>query len=240
MIFYTIFLCLLSFYSTATHQESLFEHGNQLLKEGYYQQARDVYDQITDQGAGLLYNYSVSYLHEKKYAFALLYLYKAKKQATFFQLFRLIDLENYISEQMHSDFKLSFYEQFVIFFQISVLSIPLLLLEFLLFLLCIMILLLVYRSATVSLSMKNLMRYSLLFFLIMVLFIYRYYEIKKNIGIIIKDPVSVYGGPGNLFYSPLTLHSGDIVTVFEKYEHYYKIKQKKSNGWVHESDIQLV
>ena len=228
--YFGIFL-LQSMHSLSQQSDDFFEKGNQLFEQEKYIQACSMYQAIESKGFVVLYNIALSYLNRGNLSQAIIYGKRAEKQASFRELTQLYELFDCINRQIDPDYELSYYDQFI---KKYMLSLSLLLIQICLLISLILLMILWYQR----LYQVNIVMFFCLLFL--GLWVYKTSIMQQQVGVVIRESTTLFSGPDESFYKKLELHDSDEFVIVDKQNRYYQIKTKQDLGWVHESDVVLV
>lgn len=220
-------------------QSDPFTQANHLFASKNYVQASQVYRSITNPSFAVLYNAAVCSLYQHEYGYALLFIKQAEKKASYQELGQLYHVEKYIKQMNDVHYVETWFDQLAIFCKKCILSISILLLQFMIIILLCIVIFCSYKRWFGMYKKMGMVALSL-FFLCMMIWLYACHIIHERTGIVVKEAIVVYAGPDDTFYEKNKLHVSDVVTILDQHKRFYKIKVKKNIGWIFCNDIELI
>ena len=164
---------------------------------------------------------------------------REEKQANFQQLTQLYELFDYMQRQIDPDFSPSRYEQLAIFVKKCILSISMLLVQFLVLVVLFLLMLYWYRRWYQT-KARTFLFIIFCYTLLLLIYWYKANMVQQQVGIVPINLISLFAGPDELFYKKCDLHESDELIIIGKQQEYYQVRAKQMVGWIHKNDIELV
>jgi tetratricopeptide (TPR) repeat protein len=229
--------------------EQLFNEGNELYRNGKYNEAIVVYKKMLDsnfESANLFYNLGNCYYRLDKLGYAILFYEKGKKLSpgdddiSHNLLFARNNTIDKI-ETLPSIFIFEWWESLIAVFSVD--GWTYLLLLFLFFLLISISVFLLTRNPIFNRYsfFSGLISFLLLIFTLAVLLVRLNTDASQQYGVVIESVVEVKTSPDKSSKNAFIIHEGLKSRIDDKLDNWYKIKLEDGKvGWIEESKIGLI
>ena len=229
--------------------EQLFNEGNELYRNGKYNEAIVVYKKMLDsnfESANLFYNLGNCYYRLDKLGYAILFYEKGKKLSpgdddiSHNLLFARNNTIDKI-ETLPSIFIFEWWESLIAVFSVD--GWTYLLLIFLFFLLISISVFLLTRNPLFNRYslFSGLISFLLLIFTLAVLLVRLNTDASQQYGVVIESVVEVKTSPDKSSKNAFIIHEGLKSRIDDKLDNWYKIKLEDGKvGWIEESKIGLI
>ncbi len=229
--------------------EQLFNEGNELYRNGKYNEAIVVYKKMLDsnfESANLFYNLGNCYYRLDKLGYAILFYEKGKKLSPGDDDIHhnlLFARNNTIDkiETLPSIFIFEWWESLIAVFSVD--GWTYLLLLFLFFLLISISVFLLTRNPLFNRYslFSGLISFLLLIFTLTVLLVRLNTDASQQYGVVIESVVEVKTSPDKSSKNAFIIHEGLKSRIDDKLDNWYKIKLEDGKvGWIEESKIGLI
>lgn len=234
MLWLVIFPCALS----GVHSEEAFLQANEFYKKEEYEKAIKLYDEVKNPGFAVLYNTALSYMQQKKYAYAKLALLQAERCANFKKLGQKQELYDAINAKIGMGKSTSWLVPMEIFIKKCILSLSIFGVQLVLLLILLLLVSVVYI---------RLYRQYVGLFIIMIIMLctvfgvwqYKMKYMKQQVGVIVQE-TNLLAGPAATFYAKHPVAKGSVGKVLAKRDTFYQISQGSKIGWVDAESIKLI
>lgn len=229
--------------------EQLFNEGNELYRNGKYNEAIVVYKKMLDsnfESANIFYNLGNCYYRLDKLGYAILFYEKGKKLSpgdddiSHNLLFARNNTIDKI-ETLPSIFIFEWWESLIAVFSVD--GWTYLLLLFLFFLLISISVFLLTRNPLFNRYsfFSGLISFLLLIFTLAVLLVRLNADASQQYGVVIESVVEVKTSPDKSSKNAFIIHEGLKSRIDDKLDNWYKIKlEDGKEGWIEESKIGLI
>lgn len=237
-------LLLMSAFLPAQSSQELFLQGNKHFFNGQFDKARQCYEEIPEKNSVIWHNIGNCYYNENKCSKALVCWRRAQTGASFQQIGQLLDLEKIVLEKYHFPCDGIFMKSL----KQIILSVPKLLLQFLLLLCFLFFFFLFYKcylqkgQKTSRLLCKK--RYFISLLLTTVVFMLllgaKAKFMKEKQGVVTTQKVAVYVGPETTFHQKITLPESCIVQILDEKPGMFKVVCSEGAGWITSDAVEIV
>ena len=233
-------LCCLMLHQTidSIHSEEAFLLGNKLVQEKKYSQALQTYGQVNNKGFATLYNMGICSLHEKKDAQATLFFLRAEQKGSWKELTILYNLLHALKKTDNGYQFTLWRDRFALFFKKCILTVSMLLLQFLFLIILILATIYLYRKWYL---LYKAMGIGIMFILLISYLMWHTKAVvmQQEQGVTIEKTV-LLAGPDTSFYKKADLDENKLVIVLQEKDDFLQIKCDKLIGWININTVGLV
>lgn len=231
-----VIILLNSILMSAKNNEEFFLRGNQLYRQGSWQEALNLYDAIDHRGAAVWYNMGNCWYHLHDYPRALAAWKRAERMADRSLRVQCRTNQALISSQNsegYLTFLRHFFGDYAASYSIFMLQILVLLLWYAFFL---------FSRAAIHSKLYRLLRSVTGFPLIIcvILLSERYLEKQCVTGIVQAHETNLFAGPDNRYQPLRTLQAAEQVLVHDIRADWCRISTSAESGWVDTRAIEII